>query len=190
MPMWEDQLRRVERYYRRCEGIKTGATIGSVEDDNDTIYSFFIHCYHLRDWLNRDSVFEHDAIKAKSCSDPPVKGQPCTNPKCGTCYLEKTPALKLCQDICNGIKHLNSNGAMPGREVSYVDESVGFYVRSRPREESGHNVDTRQDAFKVIAEARDAWKKFIIETGGADISERGGVVSEELYEWLYGAGAG
>ena len=133
MPIWEDQLQRMERYYRRCEAINEGATIGNVEDDNDTIYSFFIHCYHLRDWLNRDPAFRDNAIKAQPCSDPPIEGQPCTSPQCVTCYLEKDPALKLCQEICNGIKHLNSTTAMAGRGVNDEDGSVWFYIRWRPR---------------------------------------------------------
>ena len=149
MRMWQDQVARMERYYRRCERIKASCSMASVEDDNDTIYSFFMHCYHLRDWFNRDVQFKHR----------PMGETECQNKKCAECYLRKTPALKLCQEICNAIKHLNrsSDSAVAGRHRNHVDGSVSFYV-SLPD-------GTERDAFDVVAEARAAWKEFVIASG-------------------------
>ena len=158
--MWDDQLQRMERHYRRCLSIqKCGSTIESVEDDNDIIYSFFIHCLHLKDWFIRDYLYTHGKKR-------------CVNHKrCAECYLRRTPALTLCQDIANGIKHLNRDSAVSGRRVDLPNESVSFFVRDRNGEES--------DAFNAVRAAREAWKLFTLSTRAVE--------SEEMYEACYGS---
>ena len=168
MRMWDEQLARMERYYLRCEKIKESCSMDTVEDDNDTIYSFFMHCYHVKDWFNRDAGYQHR----------PVDEPDCQNKKCAECYLRKTPALKLCQEICNAIKHLNSSSksAVAGRGRNHVDGSVWFFVRSPD--------ETTQDAFEVVEESRAAWKAFVIESGENMLGQP---FSAEDYEYWYAA---
>ena len=47
------------------------------------------------------------------------------------------------------------------------------------KDDSGRDVGTSRDAFEVVAESRNAWKQFMIETGAAK--------SEELYETWWGS---
>ena len=169
MRMWDEQLERMERYYRCCEEIRSrGTTPDRREDDCDTVYSFFIHCYHLKDWLKRDCIYAH-------------RGKSCSNHRCAECHVQADEALKLCGEFCNGIKHLNrlseqkgrdKTPALPGRGVNYVDDTAWLYVIWAD--------GTCSDPFEAISAARNAWKAFII--------EKGGVASADLYEELYGSG--
>ena len=170
MPIWDDQLERMERYYRRCEAIRLEPSVDSVEDDNDTIYSFFLNCYHLTDWLSQDSTFQHRPVDNRRPA--------CSNPSCARCFVKQNRALKLCQQLCNGIKHLNSNSCLPGREVNHVDGRIRFYIRWRYEDERGRVVDTHEEVFPAISQARDAWKEFIVRTKG--------VPSTEFYDMQYG----
>ena len=159
--MWDEQLERMERYYSRCVSVQErGSTLESVEDDNDTIYSFFIHCHFLKDWFKRDYLYTHGK---KRCAN---------KMRCAECYLQRTPALKLCQDIANGIKHLNHTSAVSGRMVDLPNKTVWFFVRDRKGAES--------DAFNGVRAAREAWKSFALQTGA--------VGSEELYQVFFAAG--
>ena len=121
MRMWDEQVARMERYYGQCKNIKERSSLATVEDDNDTIYSFFMHCHHLKDWFRRDPCYQHR----------PKDGRACDNGNCAECYVWNTPALELCQEVCNAIKHLNSSAdtAIAGRGRSFVDRSVWFFVR-------------------------------------------------------------
>ena len=152
MRMWDEQVARMERYYRRCQQIKERSSLATVEDDNDTIYSFFMHCHHLKDWFRRDPCYQHR----------PKDGRACDNGNCAECYVWNTPALELCQEVCNAIKHLNSSAdtATAGRGRSFVDRSVWFFVRLPD--------GTERDAFEVIDEARSAWQAFVIQIGEAE----------------------
>lgn len=134
MLMWDEQFARMERYYRRCQNIKEHSSLATLEEDNNTIYSFFVHCHHLKDWFKQDPCYQHRRND----------GGACDNGACAECYVRKTPALKLCQEISNAIKHLNSSEIAPvaGTGGSYVDGSVWFFVRWPD--------GTQRDTFEVI----------------------------------------
>ena len=152
MRMWDEQVARMERYYRQCQKIKKSSSLATLEYDNDTIYSFFMHCHQLKDWFRRDPCYQHR----------PKDGGPCDNRNCAECYVRNTPALELCQEVCNAIKHLNSSegAAVAGRGGSFVDGSVWFFVRWPD--------GTERDSFEVIDEARSAWQAFVIQIGEAE----------------------
>ena len=152
MRMWDEQVARMERYYRRCQMIKGYSSLATLEHDNDTIYSFLMHCHHLKDWFRRDLCYRHQR----------KHGGGCANGNCAECYVWNIPALELCQEICNAIKHLNSSekAAVAGRGGSFVDGSVWFFVRCPD--------GTQRNAFEVIDEARSAWQAFVIQIGEAE----------------------
>lgn len=105
----------------------------------------------------------------------------CANENCARCYVEKTDGLKLCREVCNGIKHLNRTGMLPGRGVNYVDASAWVFLRWRTEGESGCLKDSYQDVFPAVLEARNAWLQFLIDAGEVE--------SRESYEARYGIGA-
>ena len=159
---WDDQLERMERYYQRCETIKNrGITLETVDDDDDTVNAFFLNCLHLKDWFKRDYLYTHGE---KYCAN---------RSRCAECYLQATPELKICQDIANGIQHLNRTSAKSVRQVNMVTETAELFVESREGQ--------RLDAFKVVSDAREAWKRFVLLTRAIE--------SEETYRSYYAAGS-
>ncbi|EEB7841207.1 hypothetical protein GNY41_22395, partial [Salmonella enterica subsp. enterica] len=84
-----EQIERSKRYLNRIEKIYAGIFSSSghdKEDYDDDVVSFFIHCYHIRDW-----IIELNTLNIKS-------GQVDT-------FINKHQALKICADLANGSKH-------------------------------------------------------------------------------------
>ena len=82
---WEDQLQRVERWYERARAATSeGLSSGISEHGWDDIYAFFINAYHVGDWLIADDVIEKPRWDS---------------------FVESSPDLSLCRDLCNGAKH-------------------------------------------------------------------------------------
>ena len=168
--MWDEQLERMERYFRRCEEIEQrGVSPESVEDDNDTFYSFFIHCLHLKDWFARDTPYSHRPLKGTigqlscGCCRIGPGSHPCSNEDCAECYLRSNVALKLCQDIANGIKHLNNGSAIAGRMVNHPQNTAALFVRDRD--------DRKFSAIEAVMAARNAWKDFALQPGAVSSEE-------------------
>lgn len=84
-----EQIERSKRYLKRMEKIYSGIFSSSghdKEDYDDDVVSFFIHCYHIRDW-----IIELNTLNIKS-------GQV-------DIFINKHQALKICADLANGSKH-------------------------------------------------------------------------------------
>jgi hypothetical protein len=118
MPTWQEQLERARRYQVRLNTVVSMQEHKDVFLGLDDAYAFFQNCYHLKDWLKNDHAFPKAAQ---------VEG-----------YVTSTPALALCADIANGMKHLllkmkPRSGAVPsplqGTLVIALEDSFG------PREE-------------------------------------------------------
>ena len=101
--VWEDQLRRVNRYYARFEAINRHGSDPSyyaagdalLELEKDDVYSFFVHCYQLVDWLGTDP-------KYCNCKDK----NPCQRTNCPKCWVNSHDALSISRDLCNRVKHV------------------------------------------------------------------------------------
>ena len=83
-----EQLERTRRYLKRLRQIYAGAPYLSDTREYyaDDVLSFFIHCYHIRDWiiqLNRLGVTQKDV----------------------DAFIDAHDELKICADLCNGTKH-------------------------------------------------------------------------------------
>lgn len=84
-----EQFERTKRYLMRMEGIYGGifSSLGHDEEAyDDDVISFFIHCYHVRDWivhLNRVGIKAHQVDS----------------------YINNHRALRICADLANGSKH-------------------------------------------------------------------------------------
>jgi hypothetical protein len=84
-----EQFERVKRYLSRIKNIYEGFSCGegygkkTLEDD---VISFFIHCYHIRDWtidLNKIGMTATDIDE----------------------FINQHVALRICADLANGSKH-------------------------------------------------------------------------------------
>jgi len=74
----------------------------------DMLWSFFQHCWHVKDWLLNDPLAS-DAQKQVASN-----------------MVHQSPALKVCQDLCNGTKHLQLRWPSSGSGAShqYVDRII------------------------------------------------------------------
>ena len=72
--------------HERSPRIGKPTPVDEVMELDDT-YSFFIHCYHLKDWLANDDTFGRSRREIEK-------------------FVAGTPALALCGDVANSIKHL------------------------------------------------------------------------------------
>ncbi len=84
-----EQFEIVKRYLKRIEAMYDGVQILPSNDKeyyDDDVISFFIHCYHVRDWVihlnNRD-------VSAREVDE----------------YINSNRALSVCADLANGSKH-------------------------------------------------------------------------------------
>src|SRR5258706_7328155 len=88
-----EQYYRLRRWYKRLEKIRNKLSkvhMGNVvrlnvDDLEDEFIAFFIYCYHLKDWIQRDSSSR-------------LRGR-VEN------YINANEYLRICADICNRSKH-------------------------------------------------------------------------------------
>lgn len=150
----EEQTGRAERYYRRFErlymGVEDAADVAHFMDD---VYTFFLHCYHIKDWLKNDPDFTaHSASEIEN-------------------YVSTTPCLAMVADICNAAKHLRltkhrspGHAQITGRRltVSLHDSLNGSalpttYSVSVEVSDAG----TEHDAFHLATQAMAAWRSLL-----------------------------
>lgn len=84
-----EQFERAKRYLARMENIYAGIFSGAGHDResyDDDVISFFIHCYHVRDWIVHLNKVGVTARQVDS-------------------YIDSHQALKICADLANGSKH-------------------------------------------------------------------------------------
>lgn len=84
-----EQFERAKRYLARIEIIYAGifSEAGhNREAYDDDVISFFIHCYHVRDWIVH---LNKVGITARQVD----------------LYIDSHQALRICADLANGSKH-------------------------------------------------------------------------------------
>jgi hypothetical protein len=79
------QTKRVMRWYSRICELDRGERHGtSHEMDADEFLVFFIFCYHLKDWVIKETNIPKREIEN---------------------FINRTQSLNICADIANGTKH-------------------------------------------------------------------------------------
>jgi hypothetical protein len=83
-----EQLERSQRYLLRLRAVYAGVNseIRSKQECEDDLLSFFMHCYHIRDWIIHLNMV---SITAKQVDQ----------------FIDANECLKICADLCNGAKH-------------------------------------------------------------------------------------
>jgi hypothetical protein len=145
---YAEQFARVKRYYERFKEIGEGKShcLNSAYYEDD-VYSFFINCHHLKDWIINDP--------AVAVSEQDVEN-----------WVNANPPLLICADICNGAKHLSR---MPNRIVSGKERSIDSKAYSiaimegsvQPAKITVKFFIDKSDAFKVATECIQKWEEFI-----------------------------
>ena len=91
-PQYLEQFERVKRFYHRLEEINNGRVHDRSSDYyDDEFLSFFMNCYHLKDWIKNDDSVPQDIRN---------KVEP---------FINEHQCFHYFADIANGAKHLKLN---------------------------------------------------------------------------------
>lgn len=83
-----EQLERARRYLLRMRAIYSGVWSDSHgrQECEDDVLSFFVHCYHIKDWIVRLNKLGITHRQVDS-------------------FIDSKECLSICTDLCNGTKH-------------------------------------------------------------------------------------
>lgn len=150
-----EQLERAQRYLMRMRSIYAGVfeQDHSRPDYEDDVFSFFMHCYHVRDWivrLNRVGVTARDVDQ----------------------FIDSKPCLRICTDLCNGAKHCRltrpaRSGSQPhlaGTQYSASMWLTGSGGGGGEALQARYTISTSQgtiDALALAEECIECWLAYI-----------------------------
>lgn len=152
MKAYMRQLERTRRYLDRIAAIYSGThPLRTYQHYEDEIASFFIHCYHIRDWL-----IEH------SC--PSTRRQDVDK------FIDQHDCLRICADYCNGQKHYKlqrktRTGEQP--HLAYQTFSVSHYTPESgipPTYKATYKIVSQNKVYDVLEIAQgcvDLWAYYI-----------------------------
>ncbi len=111
-----EQFERIKRWYDILNQIKNSNSPENQADYQvDCIYTFFMNCFHLKDWLINSNVDQNAIHK----------------------YINENKELKICRDICNGAKHLKLTNPSIGKGS---DMNMGLRVTLHKEYDPYHEV--------------------------------------------------
>jgi hypothetical protein len=144
---YENQLERVKRWKNRIENSINDYRQGKLTlpplEFTDTIWSFFVSCDHMKDYIHNDAT-----IKTKQS---PYN------------HLDNTECLKICRDISVGVKHLiikdpkTTGGPFLINLTAKRDDTTGkmlFDINIKSQ-------TVREDFLRLANECILAWEDFI-----------------------------
>ena len=154
MNNYHRQYERAKRYLERIRSIYAGtySLTDGADNCDDEIISFFIHCYHIRDWILHLSKIPITPTEIDR-------------------FINENEALKICADLCNGEKHCRlerttRTGGQPHLafrewQVTHFTFESGFPSTQKARYKilSG---DQWIDALAVAEESMKLWEKFML----------------------------
>ncbi|MBS0580634.1 MAG: hypothetical protein JSR36_15360 [Proteobacteria bacterium] len=84
----------------------------SLREAEDLMWSFFQHCWHLRDWLMKDKHWQSPDVATAKAQRKALQAS-----------IDQSPWLTMCSGVCNMTKHL-------GRRVgearpSHMNANIG-----------------------------------------------------------------
>lgn len=148
-----EQLKRAERYLTKLREIYEGkfAQTHDRRSYEDDLLSFFMHCYHIRDWiirLNRIGVASREVDT----------------------FINANPCLQICADLCNGAKHCKLD--RPPRSGNQPHFAGRSYVASAWLTGSGGGevLEAKYtimvsggfvDALQLAEECMECWRRFM-----------------------------
>ena len=152
MRSYREQFERLVRVYARLAQIDQGRRHDMhSENYRDEVYTFFLNCHHLKDWLINDPEFSGNATAVEN-------------------YINANRELQLCADICNGHKHLILNEPRSPENPTIGGQNITLQLGAgEPEIKVKFTVDTVTgplDAFGLATRCLELWKAFIVKNGG------------------------
>lgn len=148
---YREQLQRLQRNYRRLAEIDQGRRHNmGCENYRDEVYSFFLNCHHLKDWLINDSGFPGSRTDVEN-------------------YINANQELQLCADICNAHKHLRLDSPRSTENPRVGGQKIDLELRAGEAAiKIKFTIDTASgplDAFELATRCLELWMEFIISKG-------------------------
>jgi|SRR5215469_4578073 len=147
-----EQYERMQRSYDRFCELKSGLADKISADYEDDVYAFFMHCYHLKDWVKNDS----DVKTQMPNIDTDVEH-----------FINQSEALSLCADLCNSRKRLElnrSHSSAPrlfGRKRYHYQLNIGSRSSVRLEWLVERKDKPPIDALELATESIAEWDKFL-----------------------------
>ncbi|QJQ20758.1 hypothetical protein HG549_12750 [Pseudomonas sp. SK] len=151
-----EQLNRAKRYLGKIERFYSGVISSACHDEDaylDDMLSFFIHCYHVRDWAIHGAALHSREIDA---------------------FINSHESLKICTDLANGSKHCKltrapRTGCQPSIANGGVEYST-WYARDGGGEglKCSYVVMSKGVAMDALQLGRDCialWDQFLEGSG-------------------------
>jgi hypothetical protein len=148
-PRYPEQFERIRRWHERLQPIAEGTVqVESYDQHRDDMFAFFMNCYHLKDWIKNDSSVPHLNKLVEA-------------------YINESPALSLCADICNGLKHLVLNNSRSGSNPEISPRDYRRIDSSNTDGKIGAAIlisagDKNYDAFELAGRCIDEWELFLL----------------------------
>lgn len=140
----------VQRWYQRFGEISVGKRHDRPSDFyQDEVYSFFMNCYHLKDWIKHDPTVLSLAERVES-------------------FITESKDMSLCADICNGIKHLKLLRHRSNEDPKFGKRLFKVGVGTRPTTIAvEYTIETATgpiNAYELATRCFEAWKVFLNQT--------------------------
>ena len=151
-----EQFERTKRYLERIRDIYSGIFSSSGHNKeiyDDDVITFFIHCYHIRDWIiHLNSV----GVSAKQVDE----------------FINAHTSLKVCADLANGSKHCKLTRNLRTEKQPHIvgkehrtstwltGNGGGEHMKSKYTISSGANI---YDALELAEKNVKLWSQFIDE---------------------------
>ncbi len=148
---WIEQYHRMMRWYKRISSIYQGVPHNTPSEYyQDEVYTFFINCYHLKDWICNDNALK---IKEKQKK---LKE-----------FIDNSENMKICHDVCNGLKHLalDPSKAKADKNTQFGSRRHNLILGvERPIYSAKYSIKCKGkilDAFSLATVCIKEWDNFI-----------------------------
>jgi hypothetical protein len=146
-----EQYERMQRSYDRFCEFNQRVTDKVSSDFEDDVYAFFMHCYHLKDWVKNDS-----SVKSRM----PIIGADVEQ------FINSSEALRLCADLCSSLKTLElkrrrAEPSMFGRKQYHDRLNIGPGSSTKLEWLIERNNKPPIDALELATECTAEWSKFL-----------------------------
>ena len=144
---WRSQYEAMTRWFSRCQNVHLrDGRYTSWYDALDFVLVFFVHCYHLSDY-----VVETGGMSRKQIED----------------LIDNNKNMKICRDICLRVKHHSISNSSSVKRAIDKDWSIGReYCSEFLYGTSGEKLflivgDEKLDPLSIVYGCVDFWQDLV-----------------------------
>jgi len=149
-----EQFERIKRWHKILNEIRvSNASEDKTDYQIDCIYTFFINCFHLKDWLIHSKVISEETANN---------------------FINDHKEMMICRDMCNGVKHLSLTNPSIGKDVEcdcglhgvFLHREYEPFQKNNPVKNITYNIFVeyeKYNAFVVADKCVSLWESFLKE---------------------------